>query len=229
MTTAFLGPRGTYSEQAAVEFAGDGADLLEVPNFGAAVAAVESGRAEFAVVPVENSIEGPVSQSLDILIHDTDLKLFAEIEVAIQHVLVGPEDVDFKNSKLHDLNNVFFLGFRKPEYLFQYINAFDICINPQLLNDLTIGNYPRKIDEYLAMGKPVVATKTETMNSFKEFVRLAENREEFKDMIEDLLINDNVKLRRQRTKFACSHTWENSVSIISRIVQEYRVRRLTVD
>lgn len=90
MTTAFLGPRGTYSEQAAVEFAGSDDDLLEVPNFAAAVAAVEEGRAEFAVVPVENSIEGPVSQSLDILIHDTDLKLFAEIEVAIQHVLVGP-------------------------------------------------------------------------------------------------------------------------------------------
>lgn len=89
MTTAFLGPRGTYSEQAAVEFAGGDTDLLEVPNFAAAVAAVEQGRAEFAVVPVENSIEGPVSQSLDILIHDTDLKLFAEIEVAIEHVLVG--------------------------------------------------------------------------------------------------------------------------------------------
>lgn len=93
MVTAFLGPRGTYSEQAAVEFAGSDDDLLEVPHFAAAVAAVEEGRAEYAVVPVENSIEGPVSQSLDILIHDTDLKLFAEIEVAIQHVLIGPGEV----------------------------------------------------------------------------------------------------------------------------------------
>ena len=89
MTTAFLGPRGTYSEQAAIEFAGSDADLIEMPNFAAAVAAVEQGRAEYAVVPVENSIEGPVSQSLDILIHDTDLKLFAEIVVPIEHVLVG--------------------------------------------------------------------------------------------------------------------------------------------
>lgn len=97
MTTAFLGPRGTYSEQAAVEFAGGDDDLLEVPNFAAAVAAVEKGRAEFAVVPVENSIEGPVSQSLDILIHDTDLKLYGEIIVAIEHVLVGPEEVDLEN------------------------------------------------------------------------------------------------------------------------------------
>ena len=89
MITAFLGPFGTYSEQAAIEFAGSAAELLEMPNFADAVAAVEQGKADFAVIPVENSIEGPVSQSLDILIHDTDLKLFAEIVVPIQHVLVG--------------------------------------------------------------------------------------------------------------------------------------------
>lgn len=94
MATAFLGPKGTYSEQAALEFAGSDSSLIEVPNFAAAVAAVEQGRAEFAVVPVENSIEGPVSQSLDILIHDTDLKLFAEIVVPIQHVLVGAKGTD---------------------------------------------------------------------------------------------------------------------------------------
>lgn len=94
MVTAFLGPRGTYSEQAAVEFAGPESELVEVPNFAAAVSAVEQGRAEYAVVPVENAIEGPVSQSLDILIHDTDLKLFAEIVVPIQHVLVGLPGTD---------------------------------------------------------------------------------------------------------------------------------------
>lgn len=94
MTTAFLGPKGTYSEQAAIEFAGSDSEMIEVPNFAAAVAAVEQGRAQYAVVPVENSIEGPVSQSLDILIHDTDLKLFAEIVVPIQHVLVGVVGAD---------------------------------------------------------------------------------------------------------------------------------------
>lgn len=89
MITAFLGPRGTYTEQAAVQFAGSDEGLLETPNFAAAVKAVEEGHADFAVVPVENSIEGPVSQSLDILIHDTQLKLCAEVVVPIEHVLVA--------------------------------------------------------------------------------------------------------------------------------------------
>lgn len=94
MITAFLGPRGTYTEQAAVRFAGSDDNLLETPNFAAAVKAVEEGRADYAVVPVENSIEGPVSQSLDILIRETDLMLCAEVIVPIDHVLVGQPGVD---------------------------------------------------------------------------------------------------------------------------------------
>lgn len=97
MITAFLGPRGTYTEQAAVEFAGSDDNLLETPNFAAAVKAVEERRADYAVVPVENSIEGPVSQSLDILIRETDLMLCAEVIVPIDHVLVGQPGADLAN------------------------------------------------------------------------------------------------------------------------------------
>lgn len=44
------------------------------------------------------------------------------------------------------------------------MSHFDVCMNPQLVNEITIGNYPRKVDEYLALGKPVIATKTLTMD-----------------------------------------------------------------
>jgi len=74
-------------------------------------------------------------------------------------VLVGPEDDDFKNSKLHKLENVYFLGRKKPEELAAYIKGFDVALNPQKVNEITDVNYPLKIDEYLAMGKPTVATK----------------------------------------------------------------------
>ena len=58
------------------------------------------------------------------------------------------------------MDNVHFLGAKKTDELASYMEHFDVCINPQVVNDLTIGNYPRKIDEYLAMGKAVVATDT---------------------------------------------------------------------
>src|SRR5690606_4708400 len=92
-------------------------------------------------------------------------------------VLVGPEDEVLRNSNLHKLSNVFFAGNKDPESLPQYLQHFDVCINPQLVNDLTIGNYPRKIDEYLAMGKPVVATSTKAMEVFDAYCHLANSKD----------------------------------------------------
>src|SRR5690606_17182143 len=122
-------------------------------------------------------------------------------------VLVGPQDEEFKNSGLHVRENVIFIGSREPDQLYKYINAFDVCINPQILNDMTIGNYPRKIDEYLAMGKPVVATWTEAMEPFKDHVYLANDNERFIESIKSAMDFDSVHLREERKKFALSHTW----------------------
>ncbi|BDS15585.1 glycosyltransferase [Aureispira anguillae] len=133
-------------------------------------------------------------------------------------VLVGGEDEEFRNSELHHLSNVYFLGFQKPETLPQFIHGFDVCINPQVLNQLSIGNYPRKIDEYLAMGKPVVATKTEGMMMFKDYVYLAENKEQFEKGIHDLLKNNTKELYHQRINFAQSHSWENSIHAMAELL-----------
>lgn len=129
-------------------------------------------------------------------------------------VLIGPEDDGFKSSSLHDLKNVHFLGLKNGSALPAYLNCFDVAINPQILNETTIGNYPRKIDEYLAMGKPVVATKTVAMEIFKDYVSLAENKEEYVSFIEDALRSNSQTLVQQRIEFAQSHTWENSVTLI---------------
>ena len=99
-------------------------------------------------------------------------------------VLIGPEDKTFEASALHGIPNVHFLGNKKPESLPGYIKAFNVAINPQLVNETTIGNYPRKIDEYLAMGKPIVATKTPFMDYFKSHTYLCSNKKEFVDLIE---------------------------------------------
>ena len=129
-------------------------------------------------------------------------------------VLVGPEDDAFKNSSLHQLQNIHFIGSKPAEQLPNYIHAFDVCINPQVLNGLTIGNYPRKIDEYLCMGKPAVATKTRAMEIFEQYVYLANSKEEYVPLIEKALLEKSASLRQQRKDFASTHTWENSVAAI---------------
>lgn len=133
-------------------------------------------------------------------------------------VLVGPEDDSFKASELHELKNVYFLGRKKMEELPAYLNSFDVALNPQKLNEVTIGNYPRKVDEYLAMGKPTVATKTKAMEVFQDYVYLAETKEEYVELIDKALAENNVKIEKEREKLARSHTWDaNAEEIYNRI------------
>lgn len=133
-------------------------------------------------------------------------------------VLVGPEDDVFKSSPLHQCKNVYFIGSKDPSELPQYIHAFDVCINPQIVNQVTIGNYPRKIDEYLAVGKPVVATKTEAMRIFMEHCYLADDKHSYVDCIAKALETNSPELANQRRVFASGHTWENSVALIDQAI-----------
>lgn len=131
-----------------------------------------------------------------------------------QIVLVGPEDEAFKASELHHIENVHFLGAKKMEELPQYLMAFDVALNPQKLNEVTIGNYPRKIDEYLAMGKPTVATRTTAMEVFEDYTYLAETKEEYVELIALALEENSPEKEKAREVFARSHTWTNNVNEI---------------
>jgi len=88
MITAFLGPRGTFSEDAAISFAGADGEFLAFNSFPALTAAVETGLATQAMLPIENSIEGSISTTLDLLIHETPLKIAAEVVVPVRHFLI---------------------------------------------------------------------------------------------------------------------------------------------
>lgn len=90
MTIAFLGPHGTYTEEATIAYGGADVDRAAYPSIPATVAAVHAGTADAAVLPIENSIEGAVSVTLDLLIHETDLKIRREVVVPIRHLLIAP-------------------------------------------------------------------------------------------------------------------------------------------
>lgn len=138
-------------------------------------------------------------------------------------VFVGPEDDVFKQHLLHNLKNTYFLGKKEIELLPAYITAFDVCINPQLLNDITDGNYPLKIDEYLAMGKPIVATHTHTMNDiFREYTFLPHNETEYLEALDSAIseIGDQQK-KKERIAFAYTHSWENSIRKIYQIINKF--------
>ncbi len=136
-------------------------------------------------------------------------------------ILIGPEDDGFRGSSIHQLKNIFFLGLKDAAILPNYIQTLDVCINPQLVNEITIGNYPRKIDEYLALGKPVVAIETEAMLLFEKYTYLAKNKEQFVQLIQLALDDNTIAKQQERVKFAFSHSWENCVGGIYSAIMDF--------
>jgi len=106
---AYLGPPGTFSEEAALRYL-PGADLLPCVTERAAVASVERGEADEAVLPIENTLEGSVTRTVDILVHDTTLSIRAELVLPIEMCLISKQGAD-----LHHVAVVY----SKPEALSQ--------------------------------------------------------------------------------------------------------------
>jgi glycosyltransferase involved in cell wall biosynthesis len=161
------------------------------------------------ITPLTGPIIGYVG-ALDSARLDLDIiATIAKHNPAWNVVLVGPEDDTFRQSHLHQLPNIHFLGGKPFPLLAAYVQSFTVCINPQLKNQITKGNYPLKIDEYLAMGKPVVATNTQAMQIFNEHTSLANSPAEYPALIETAIAGDSPEKQRERIRFAHTHTWEN--------------------
>jgi prephenate dehydratase len=93
LRVAYLGPRGTFTEDALRQaLGGANVEAIPAPSVYAAIVSVQAGEAERALVPFENSIEGAVSATLDTLAFDADgVTLVGEYDLPIRHCLIARE------------------------------------------------------------------------------------------------------------------------------------------
>jgi prephenate dehydratase len=97
MKVAFLGPAGTFTEDALKEAAAQQMELLRMPTVHDAIVAVERGEAERAFVPFENSIEGSVRSTLDTLAFDTEaVTIVGEHDFRVHAHLIAREGVELE-------------------------------------------------------------------------------------------------------------------------------------
>lgn len=100
MRVGYLGPAGTYSEEALRASAPDGVEEVPYPTIYDTVMAVEEGAVGRAVVPIENALEGAVAVTLDTLALDaTDLRIVAEVVHPIHHCVVAARELDLAEVK----------------------------------------------------------------------------------------------------------------------------------
>ena len=87
VTVAYLGPSGTYSEQAAFEQFGGAIETLPCASIDEVFRAAEAGTADFGIVPIENSTEGAINRTLDLLLQ-TPLTISGELSIPVHHSLM---------------------------------------------------------------------------------------------------------------------------------------------
>lgn len=162
---------------------------------------------------VKNKIIGYVGNINNIRINYPLLR-----DIAINHadktlVIVGPlNSQDYKIHGLDKFRNIIFTGGKNITEVPHYLRYFDVAIIPFLLDDLTAGIYPLKVNEYLYAGKPVVSTAfSDDIKQFSDIVYLANDDREFSNLIEVAISSDDDVKRTERRKVALSNTWEARV------------------
>lgn len=177
-------------------------------------------KAAVEVLPKPVALQGidkPIIGYTGSIEYRSDFKLLKKIADYHQDkvlFLVGPVQGDEHRSVgLDKMPNVVFAGPRKITELPNYLQYFDCVIIPFKKNTLTRSIYPLKINEYLAAGKPVIATHfSEDIYTFRDVAYVVDSHEDFLQTI-DRSIAENDEARKQaRMKVAAANTWTARVA-----------------
>ncbi|WP_066633880.1 glycosyltransferase [Desulfolucanica intricata] len=121
-------------------------------------------------------------------------------------VLIGPVDTDV--SLLRGYKNIYLPGKKDYRELPRYLKAFNVCVIPFKLNELTVNVNPVKLYEYLAAGKPVVSTALPEVREFAPLVGIAENTAQFVELVTEAVKNDSKAEAARRVQVARENSWE---------------------
>lgn len=138
---------------------------------------------------------------------DTDLFLhLAKARPDWTFLLIGMATVDV--TELRNCSNVILTGPQPYEKLPEWAAAFDVALLPFRVNQLTVSSNPLKLREYLATGKPVVASSLPEVEQFAHCVHIARHPNEFLEQIQIAITQDNDDAQQARTRAVMGSTWE---------------------
>ena len=141
-------------------------------------------------------------------------------------VLVGPKYTDL--SILKDVPNIVLLGERPHDQIPAYISSFDVALIPYIVNEFTDSVYSCKLNEYLAMGVPVVSTNMREVRRFAEqfpdTVLIGTDSLDFIGKVKQALDNPEFRLPgicEKRIKAARENTWEKRFIGIMQVIEQH--------
>jgi uncharacterized SAM-binding protein YcdF (DUF218 family)/glycosyltransferase involved in cell wall biosynthesis len=141
--------------------------------------------------------------------------------------LIGPEQTDV--SRLRQRANVQLLGMREHHELPRYVKGFDVGIVPYRLTEYTANVYPTKLNEYLSMGIPVVATDLPEIRRFNaehgDVVAVAADGGSFSTAIREALVERTPQEIERRVAIAQANSWQSRIAVMQRLIDEGIERR----
>lgn len=143
-------------------------------------------------------------------------------------LFVGPKQTDIK--ELSSLPNVHIFGQQPHQHLVLYIREFDVCIVPYKLNSYTETVLPTKINEYLAVGKPVVSTDLPNVREFNDkhrvLITTTTTPADFLNAIEKALSAPNdAATRSRRRAVAALADWPSRLEKMSAIIEDHLITK----
>jgi uncharacterized SAM-binding protein YcdF (DUF218 family)/glycosyltransferase involved in cell wall biosynthesis len=145
----------------------------------------------------------------------------------VTFAFVGPPQTDL--SLIESSPNIRLLGQKPHAALPEYIGGFDVGLVPYKLSEYTNNVYPTKLNEYLAMGKPVVATDIPEILRFNkdhgDIIRIASGPDAFASAIRDAIAERAPAAVDRRYAVAQSNSWRSRLSAMVALIDEGIARR----
>lgn len=166
---------------------------------------------------------GGVRKSIDIEL----LKYLLKGLPNFTFVFVGPVQIDIAQFSI--FKNIIFTGQKSHEALPHYIRHFDACIIPYIKDDYANNISPAKLNEYLAMGKPVIATDIDEVKNFSlehdKSIYIARDYQSFLNLILESVGQDNPGLVNRRMEIAKGNSWNKKIEEMSLAIEDALERK----
>jgi len=179
-------------------------------------------RPDIIPAPELLSLQTPIVGYVGGIHRYVDLDLLERIAVEIKGtvVLVGPVQTDV--ARLNKLSNVVFTGQMPHSRIPEFIRRFDVGIIPYLLTEYTKTVYPTKLNEYLAMGTPVVASDLPEIRRFNAehgaAITVAKDTEAFVEAVREAAEHNSPGDVERRIKIAKHNSWETRIAHMSELI-----------
>jgi uncharacterized SAM-binding protein YcdF (DUF218 family)/glycosyltransferase involved in cell wall biosynthesis len=203
--------------------------------FGVSFDRFDAVRTDSAAVPGDlAALKRPVVGYVGGLHQWVDQELVAGVADRLPDLsfaLVGPAQSDL--TTLERCENIHLLGARTHDELPRYVKGFDVGVVPYKIAEYTANVYPTKLNEYLVMGIPVVATDLPEIERFNrehgQIVSVAADAQTFADAIRRALADSTPEERARRVSVAHANSWDHRIAAMQALIDEASERRSQTD